>query len=90
LEANASLTEDLHTKLSEKEANGGGAAATANIEDSAALRSRVESLAAAYNDIQDRLYEIDKSWKNNVVIYGIQSEGNDEDPIVTEEKVNST
>ena len=43
----------------------------------------------AYNDIQDRLYEIDKSWKNNLIFYGIPIESNleDEDPYATEEKV---
>ena len=43
----------------------------------------------AYNDIQDRLYEIDKSWKNNLIFYGIPIDSNmeDEDPYATEEKV---
>ena len=52
--------------------------------------SKIESLLLAYNDIQDRLYEIDKSWKNNLIFYGIPLESNsveDEDPFVTEEKV---
>jgi len=80
LEENAQLTEGLRAKMTSKEANDNG--------EDVALKSRVESLTAAYNDIQDRLYEIDKSWKNNVVIYGIPSEGpHEEDPIITEEKV---
>ena len=33
--------------------------------------AKVEGLVMAYNDIQDRLYEIDKSWKNNLIFYGI-------------------
>ncbi len=32
---------------------------------------QLEQLILAYNDIQDRLYEIDKSWKNNLIFYGI-------------------
>ena len=53
------------------------------------LSKKVDNLSSAYNDIQDRLYEIDKSWKNNLVVYGIPcSENMDEDPLVTEEKVN--
>jgi hypothetical protein len=32
---------------------------------------QLEHLILAYNDIQDRLYEIDKSWKNNLIFYGI-------------------
>jgi hypothetical protein len=52
------------------------------------LSKKVDNLASAYNDIQDRLYEIDKSWKNNLVVYGIPcSDSMDEDPLVTEEKV---
>ena len=51
--------------------------------------TKIESLVVAYNDIQDRLYEIDKSWKNNLIFYGIPIESNleDEDPYATEEKV---
>ena len=42
---------------------------------------------------QDRLYEIDKSWKNNVVLFGVPLDADssnaavEEDPMVTEEKV---
>ena len=36
----------------------------------------------------DRLYEIDKSWKNNLMIYGVPcNENMEEDSIITEEKV---
>ena len=51
--------------------------------------AKVEGLVMAYNDIQDRLYEIDKSWKNNLIFYGIPVESGleDEDPWATEEKV---
>jgi hypothetical protein len=37
---------------------------------------------------KDRLYEIDKSWKNNLMIYGVPcNENMEEDSIITEEKV---
>ena len=44
--------------------------------------------------LQDRLYEIDKSWKNNVVLFGVPVDADssasvEEDPVVTEEKVQS-
>ena len=31
-------------------------------------------MIGAYNDIQDRLYEIDKSWRNNLIFYGIPAD----------------
>jgi hypothetical protein len=41
--------------------------------------------------MQDRLYEIDKSWKNNLMIYGVPcAENIEEDSIITEEKVIQT
>ena len=45
--------------------------------------------------LQDRLYEIDKSWKNNVVLFGVPVDADsnaaaaEEDPIVTEEKAST-
>ncbi len=67
------------------EANGKDEAAP---KEEGTLKAKVDSLTAAYNDIQDRLYEIDKSWKNNLVVYGIAAESsNEEDPAITEEKV---
>jgi len=52
------------------------------------IYSKLDALATAYNDIQDRLFEIDKSWKNNLMIYGVPCPENaEEDPIITEEKV---
>ncbi len=32
------------------------------------IYSKLESLASAYSDIQDRLFKIDKSWKNNLIL----------------------
>ncbi len=53
-----------------------------------AVYNKLELLASAYNDIQDRLYEIDKSWKNNLMFYGVPySETEEDDPVLTEEKV---
>ena len=52
--------------------------------------TKIETLVGAYNDIQDRLYEIDKSWKNNLIFYGIPMETSNsdyEDPLTTEEKI---
>ena len=55
------------------------------------IASKLEALASAYNDIQDRLYEIDKSWKNNLMIYGVPcAENIEEDTVITEEKVRGT
>lgn len=49
---------------------------------------RLEALSSSYTDIQDRLYELDKSWKNNLMIYGVPCcDGEEDDPIITEEKV---
>ena len=49
---------------------------------------RLEALSSAYTDIQDRLYELDKSWKNNLMIYGVPCcDGEEDDPVITEEKV---
>ena len=49
---------------------------------------RLEALSSAYTDIQDRLYELDKSWKNNLMIYGVPCcDGEEDNPIITEEKV---
>ena len=59
------------------------------LHQSDAAFNKIESLVGAYNDIQDRLYEIDKSWKNNLIFYGIPMETNIdfEDPYATEEKI---
>ena len=56
-----------------------------NIDD---ISLKLEALSSAYTDIQDRLYELDKSWKNNLMIYGVPCcDGEEDDPIITEEKV---
>ena len=67
-------------------ANGTAAGATGIKND--VVYNKLELLASAYNDIQDRLYEIDKSWKNNLMFYGVPyAEAEEDDPVLTEEKV---
>jgi len=89
IETNLKLTRDFQSEVSElrkcwQVMNDGK-----KLEDNpTGMASKLESLSSAYNDIQDRLHELDKSWKNNLMIYGVPSEENvDEDPIITEEKV---
>ena len=42
-----------------------------------------------YDDIQDRIWEIEKSWRNNLLFHGIRYDDTnvEEDPNRTEEKV---
>ncbi len=101
LEANVRVTEDFKAELSEirKKVNSdrrgsddgsSGSGSGGDVDADAGLSAKLDALCAAYNDIQDRLYEIDKSWKNNVVLFGVpaaDSNSIEEDPIVTEEKV---
>ena len=68
-------------------ANGTAAAGASGIKNDV-VYNKLELLASAYNDIQDRLYEIDKSWKNNLMFYGVPyAEAEEDDPVLTEEKV---
>ena len=51
--------------------------------------SKVKELQDAIDDINEKVWELDKSWKNNLVFYGIkQDAGVDEHPSITEAKVN--
>ena len=95
MEKNFQIQQDFQSELSEirknwqmlNEAKNGGKGASGMGGDEPVL-NKLETLANAYNDIQDRLYEIDKSWKNNLMIYGVPySENEEEDPVITEEKV---
>merc|ERR1712242_115395 len=36
------------------------------------LRCQLTELMAVYDDLQDRLYEIDRSWQNNLLFFGIK------------------
>lgn len=96
MEKNFQIQQDFQSELSEIRKNwqmlndggkvGGKGPGGANGDEP--ILNKLESLATAYNDIQDRLYEIDKSWKNNLMIYGVPySENEEEDPVITEEKV---
>lgn len=50
--------------------------------------SKVKELQDAIDDINEKVWELDKSWKNNLVFYGIkQDTGAEEHPSVTEAKV---
>ena len=49
---------------------------------------KVKELQEALDDITEKLWELDKSWKNNLVFYGIKCDsGSDEHPSITESKV---
>lgn len=98
MEKNVHLTQDFQSELSEirknwqtlSESKNNPAPAAAN-KDSKTIDDvllRLEALSSAYTDIQDRLYELDKSWKNNLMIYGVPCcDGEEDDPVITEEKV---
>ena len=50
--------------------------------------SKVKELQDAIDDINEKVWELDKSWKNNLVFYGIkQDAGVEEHPSITEAKV---
>jgi len=49
---------------------------------------KVQELQDALDDITEKLWELDKSWKNNLVFYGIKMDsGTDEHPSITEQKI---
>ena len=51
-------------------------------------RFKVKELEEAIADLSEKVWELDKSCKNNLVFYGIKQEaGNDEHPSITEAKV---
>ena len=50
---------------------------------------RLDELDGMYDDMQERLYEVDKSRKNNLMFYGIPQHNLDEDPDETERLVKS-
>ena len=90
MEKNQQLSQDFQSEMSEIRKNWQSVLEVKKPDDTsqATIASKLEALASAYNDIQDRLYEIDKSWKNNLMIYGVPCpENTEEDSIITEEKV---
>ena len=51
-------------------------------------KNKIEELEEAIADLSEKVWELDKSCKNNLVFYGIKQEaGNDEHPSITETKV---
>ena len=99
MEKNVHLTQDFQSELSEirknwttlsadKKSNGESGAPGQELSKLDDVLLRLEALSSAYTDIQDRLYELDKSWKNNLMIYGVPCcDGEEDNPIITEEKV---
>ena len=48
----------------------------------------MKGMENALEDLQDKLYELDKSWENNLVIYGInQMKEEEERPSLIETRV---
>ncbi|XP_071746635.1 uncharacterized protein [Lepeophtheirus salmonis] len=83
------MTLDFQAELSEirrnwQSLNGNAANDSRDVQE---LGSKVDSLSSLLNDIQDRLYELDKSWKNNLVLFGVPCGDDEEDPMVTLDKV---
>lgn len=102
MEKNVHLTQDFQSELSEirknwqslsdNAKNPGGTSGSVGVsstnKSTEDIALRLDALSSAYTDIQDRLYELDKSWKNNLMIYGVPCcDGEEDDPIITEEKV---
>jgi hypothetical protein len=53
------------------------------------LSARLDDLDGMYDDMQERLYEVDKTRKNNLVFYGIPQQQVNEDPDECERLVKS-
>ncbi|XP_059099208.1 protein unc-13 homolog C-like isoform X2 [Tigriopus californicus] len=50
--------------------------------------TKLRELEAELEEVVEKLWELDKSWKNNLVFYGIRSDvGTDENPSITESKI---
>ena len=50
--------------------------------------SKMKGMENALEDLQDKLYELDKSWENNLVFYGINNIKDEEErPQLLENKV---
>ncbi|TRY78601.1 hypothetical protein TCAL_06453 [Tigriopus californicus] len=103
LDNNLKLTDGLQTQIEEmqdafqewrereKSVSGSSSTTITNNDDlsvTTGLQEQIDRLTSAYNGIQDQLYEIDKSWKNNLILYGLPySDSMDEDPLILEERV---
>ena len=49
--------------------------------------TQVKEIENSIDEIQEKIWELDKSWRNNLVFYGIRSDSVDEHPSVTEAKI---
>ena len=47
----------------------------------------MRDLETAVEEVQEKIWELDKSWKNNLIFYGIRSDTLEEHPSVTEAKI---
>ena len=43
-----------------------------SIQTLQSVKNQMNELVCVYDDLQDRLYEIDRSWQNNLVFQGIK------------------
>ena len=51
--------------------------------------TKVKDLEETVEELNEKIWELDKSWKNNLVFYGVREDaGVDEHPAITEQKVN--
>ena len=50
--------------------------------------TKVRDLEETVEELNEKIWELDKSWKNNLVFYGVREDaGVDEHPAITESKV---
>ena len=50
--------------------------------------TKVKDLEETVEELNEKIWELDKSWKNNLVFYGVREDaGVDEHPAITENKV---
>ena len=47
----------------------------------------MKEIENSIDEIQEKLWELDKSWRNNLVFYGIRADSLDEHPSITESKI---
>lgn len=67
LEENSLLKDEINRKVAQYETR----LSEADVELSS-LKSQLTELMGVYDDLQDRLYEIDRSWQNNLIFYGVK------------------
>ena len=51
------------------------------------LFSRVQEIELGMEEMLDKLWELDKSWKNNLVFYGVKSDEGDWSPARIKDKL---